>query len=632
MSDDPKDARPGFWVAPPPPPEPDAEAATPEVADATPVGWAALPAEELIPGPDGTFAVAAERAGEPEPADPAMAPDVSPDAPLPPDVAGGVMPPLPPDVPDTDRDTAPQAVDDGFAWPPVVLEPAALGLVTSPPVASDPAPLQLELPVEEAGDPGTASASAHDDVAIAFDVRDDPDIELPEPDDENVSVAVGAGDDPATGVSSEILPGPILDVGDALDIDIPAPSPVGVAAAALAGAASQPAVGSEPVSSVPEVFSTPARWSRLRLGRRFATVAAAALALLMLGGAGASYAAFDLGRDYAGRILPGATIAGVDVGGMSRDRAIAVVSGALEPRLARTMVVQWGDRKWKVTPAKLGARNDAEEAVDAALEASGGTSLLERARMRVLGDDFAFDRPVAITYPRTQVRGFVEGLASAFDREPEDASLDSSTGWIEVRKERVGRDVRVARSTRLLLAGLREGSTHVPLAVDVTEPEVTTDDFGKMLLLRIGENKLYLYEHGKIIRTWTVATGQPSYPTPTGVYEITEKRYMPTWINPAPDGWGASMPPSIGPGIGNPLGLRALNWSAPAIRFHGTSATYSLGYNASHGCVRMANSDVIELYDLVEVGTPIVSVIAGPLRPMYSSSPDPVPAAENSAG
>jgi hypothetical protein len=155
-----------------------------------------------------------------------------------------------------------------------------------------------------------------------------------------------------------------------------------------------------------------------------------------------------------------------------------------------------------------------------------------------------------------------------------------------------------------------------------------------VLLVRIGENKLYLYEDGKITHEWTVATGQPEYMTPTGEFEVELKRYMPTWVNPAPDTWGADMPAMIPPGPGNPLGLRAINWTAPAIRFHGTSALYSLGYNASHGCVRMANEDVIELYDMIEVGTPIISVVAGPLKPMYSSSsfddPTPVePEAEN---
>ncbi|MGH2729382.1 MAG: L,D-transpeptidase family protein, partial [Actinomycetota bacterium] len=116
---------------------------------------------------------------------------------------------------------------------------------------------------------------------------------------------------------------------------------------------------------------------------------------------------------------------------------------------------------------------------------------------------------------------------------------------------------------------------------------------------------------------------------PEGIWEITEKRYLPTWVNPDPEGWGKDMPASIPPGPGNPLGLRALNWSAPAIRFHGTSATYSLGYNASHGCVRMSNDDVIALYDMVDVGTPIVSTVVAPLRPLYVSAPDPTVVAED---
>lgn len=73
------------------------------------------------------------------------------------------------------------------------------------------------------------------------------------------------------------------------------------------------------------------------------------------------------------------------------------------------------------------------------------------------------------------------------------------------------------------------------------------------------------------------------------------------------------MPERIPPGPGNPLGLRALNWreadgSRTLIRFHGTANTSVLGQAVSHGCVRMANEDVIELFDRVPTGTPIVSV------------------------
>ena len=80
------------------------------------------------------------------------------------------------------------------------------------------------------------------------------------------------------------------------------------------------------------------------------------------------------------------------------------------------------------------------------------------------------------------------------------------------------------------------------------------------------------------------------------------------------------MPDMIPPGPSNPLGTRALNWSADGIRFHGTSATYSLGHNASHGCIRMAMSDVEALYEMVDIGTPIVSVNYGSWSPMSDAA------------
>jgi lipoprotein-anchoring transpeptidase ErfK/SrfK len=72
------------------------------------------------------------------------------------------------------------------------------------------------------------------------------------------------------------------------------------------------------------------------------------------------------------------------------------------------------------------------------------------------------------------------------------------------------------------------------------------------------------------------------------------------------------MPARIGPGPDNPLGVRAINWNRPGggdtlIRFHGTPNEASIGTAASNGCVRMFNSDVIELYDLVSPGMTIIS-------------------------
>lgn len=371
-------------------------------------------------------------------------------------------------------------------------------------------------------------------------------------------------------------------------------------------------------------------WSRLpKPGRKTAIAVGVLFGLMALGGAGVSYATMEYSEEYEGRLLPGLEIAGMPVGGMDRDEAIAAVRTVIRPQLNRQIEIGWKKKDWSVTPKELGARSNVRKVVDAAFAASNDTTFFEKMQMRFLDENLSWERSVAITYPRQGARGFIEGVAKSVDAEPADAAIDYSSGWVEITPAKVGHKVQTKRAHRSLMRALRNDTDRIALPVVELKPEVTEDHFDQILLVRIGENKLYLYEDGAIVREWTVATGQPEYMTPTGLYSVTELRYEPTWVNPSPDTWGANMPESIPPGPNNPLGVRAINWSAPAIRFHGTSAEYSLGYNASHGCVRMSNPDVIELYEMVKVGTPIVSVIAGELKPLYASAPDPIPTAEN---
>jgi lipoprotein-anchoring transpeptidase ErfK/SrfK len=380
----------------------------------------------------------------------------------------------------------------------------------------------------------------------------------------------------------------------------------------------------EVISSGGRRLPRPGKWAAVVLG----ALACAGL----LAAAGIAYAGYGYSQKYEDKILPGAVVAGVDVGGMTKHQALKAVRAVIRPELSRVVEVTYRDRTWTVRPEDLGARSNARAAVRSALAESASASFLEKTRMGVLGHELSFEEDVALRYPRKGAKAFVDELAARINQEPQNAQLDYSTGWVEIARESAGRSVNVGKSVDALMHALKNGGEDSGLDVTTLEPEVTADSYDQVLLTRIGENKLYLYQDGEITHSWVVATGLPEYPTPTGLYSLTEKRYMPTWVNPVPDTWGASMPESIPPGPNNPLGLRALNWSAPAIRFHGTSATYSLGFNASHGCVRMSNEAVIQLYDMIEVGTPIVSVQAGPNRPLYSSpsiDPNPVPPAEN---
>jgi lipoprotein-anchoring transpeptidase ErfK/SrfK len=92
--------------------------------------------------------------------------------------------------------------------------------------------------------------------------------------------------------------------------------------------------------------------------------------------------------------------------------------------------------------------------------------------------------------------------------------------------------------------------------------------------------------------------------TPAGLYNIANKAVDPAWHVPNSDWAGSLAGQSIPPGPSNPLKARWMGIFEGA-GIHGTEDTGSLGTAASHGCVRMAVDDVIDLFDQVEVGTPI---------------------------
>ena len=119
----------------------------------------------------------------------------------------------------------------------------------------------------------------------------------------------------------------------------------------------------------------------------------------------------------------------------------------------------------------------------------------------------------------------------------------------------------------------------------------------------LSERKLYLYSEGKLVKTYSVAVGQPAYPTPMGSWKIISKVRNPTWTPPKSP-WAVGMDP-VPPGPGNPLGTRWMGLSAPAIGIHGTYADGSIGTAASHGCIRMHVHEAEDLFNRVYIGTPV---------------------------
>ncbi|HLY16643.1 MAG TPA: L,D-transpeptidase [Bryobacteraceae bacterium] len=118
----------------------------------------------------------------------------------------------------------------------------------------------------------------------------------------------------------------------------------------------------------------------------------------------------------------------------------------------------------------------------------------------------------------------------------------------------------------------------------------------RSIVVSIPDRKLALIEDGRPVRIYPVAVGAARTPSPAGRYTVIERMSHPTWYGPHQ---------VVPPGSRNPLGPRWIGLSRRGYGIHGTSNPRSIGHAASHGCIRMQNADVQELFGLVAVGDPV---------------------------
>jgi peptidoglycan hydrolase-like protein with peptidoglycan-binding domain len=123
----------------------------------------------------------------------------------------------------------------------------------------------------------------------------------------------------------------------------------------------------------------------------------------------------------------------------------------------------------------------------------------------------------------------------------------------------------------------------------------------RLVVIRRADHRLYFYRHGRPTRVFTVATGSLRTPTPRGRFRIVAKYRHPWWYPPKAS-WARHLKP-MPPGPGNPLGTRWMGISVSGVGIHGTPDAASVGYSASHGCIRMGIRDAESLFRLVRVGT-----------------------------
>jgi lipoprotein-anchoring transpeptidase ErfK/SrfK len=286
------------------------------------------------------------------------------------------------------------------------------------------------------------------------------------------------------------------------------------------------------------------------------------------------------------RLPSSVKIGGIHVGGLTPKAAYTVVRLSFRPSL----VLKLDKARLSVAPSRLGATAYVKGAVSRALQARPGTSV-----------------PLHVSVRGADVRAYVDSLARRYERKAKDARLFLNDLRPHVVEESPGKALSHDLAVAAIVRALRENRrAPVRIPTHVVRPKVLKSNFGSVVVIRRESKLLYLYRGEDFVQRFPVATGQAVYPTPIGRFEIITKWANPWWYPPDSE-WAQGLRP-IPPGPGNPLGTRWMGISSPGVGIHGTPDAASLGYSASHGCIRMYIPSAEWLFERVELGTPVFIV------------------------
>ena len=115
----------------------------------------------------------------------------------------------------------------------------------------------------------------------------------------------------------------------------------------------------------------------------------------------------------------------------------------------------------------------------------------------------------------------------------------------------------------------------------------------RRVVVSIPDRKLALLENDQVVGIYSVAVGASVSPSPVGTFTIVNRVSNPTYYKPGK---------IVGPGRTNPIGTRWIGLSARGYGIHGTDAPASIGFAKSHGCIRLRNQDVEQLFARVRSG------------------------------
>ena len=287
--------------------------------------------------------------------------------------------------------------------------------------------------------------------------------------------------------------------------------------------------------------------------------------------------------------VAGVTIGGIGVAGLTKAQAVAAVNTAYTSGLVR---VHAGSKLFKLPVRRMKVSlPDISAAADAAVVRTAPGDVL-----------------LSVTYDRPAMLAAIAGISRSVGRK----AVNAHWGWkgrapVAVA-EHAGTALDRADLRVTLVAALRApGAREITARLTKVRARLSRAKLPPAITISRGGNNLHLYRFSKgktvLWRRFGVATGQASFPTPKGLFRIIQMQRNPWWIPPS-SSWAKGAKP-IPPGPGNPLGTRWMGISSPAVGIHGTPDAASIGYSASHGCIRMRIPDAEWLFNHVKIGAPV---------------------------
>jgi lipoprotein-anchoring transpeptidase ErfK/SrfK len=341
--------------------------------------------------------------------------------------------------------------------------------------------------------------------------------------------------------------------------------------------------------------------------RRVLVIGLGVVLIALAAGAGGLYA-YDSSRSNV--IADGVSVGGIDVGGLNATAARDVLRRGLAPRIVRDVVVEWRNRRWTFRARAADVELDTTRMVNEALARSRRGGFLHRVLRDLSGGKVQAQLPTRVAYSRDQLHQFVDGIATQINRQPVDATINPSGVALNTTPSQDGIAVQKSWLAQRILRQLRDPtSIHVALVPTLAfSPQLSTArlavKYQTFITIDRPNFRLRLWKSLALVHTYTIAVGRQGLETPAGLYQIDNKQINPSWHVPNSSWAGALAGRVIPPGPADPIKARWLGFYNGA-GIHGTTELWSLGTAASHGCIRMSIPDVLQLYPLVPLHTPI---------------------------